>query len=150
MQKVCLGFIAQHIWHLSIRKHQAIVYSGGLCSFLIVILHVPVTWIFKQGSRRLGIKSILALEIWKADTCNILHTASPHSALNIGLCKHPNFMLALWQGLFSVRCPGLWLFIYYYLLSLVGIKEKKILRMLKGRIACNGNSYFSQATQRTF
>ena len=80
-------------------------WSGGLCAFLIVILRCRATWILAREKQRPGVKSVSALEIWKAATWSSLHISTQHSCLNIVLHKNSQFILAALQGLFSAWMP---------------------------------------------
>ena len=63
------------------------------------------TWILEQGKQGPGVKSVSALEIWKAATWSSLHISTQHSCLNIVLHKNSKFILAALQGPFSAWMP---------------------------------------------
>lgn len=73
--------------------------------FSLLFSGARATWILEQGRPGPGVKSVSALEIWKAATWSSLHISAQHSCLNIVWHKNSKFILAAWQGLFSAWMP---------------------------------------------
>lgn len=98
---VCLGgLLPPHIWPVSILEHHAEVVV-----FVPFSLLFCATWILEQGKQGPGVKSVAALEIWKAATWSSLHISTQHSCLNTVLHKNSKFILAALQGPFSAWMP---------------------------------------------
>lgn len=92
--------------HIHPGEHHTEVES--LCAFLVVIApcHRHLTMHDTRDKAAISsVKSVGALESWKAATWRSLHTATQHFCLHIVLHNNSKSILAMWQGLFSAWMP---------------------------------------------